>query len=95
MVNGYLARSGDNDAVSKFFDDYLDPNAFIVSSMQGSITQLRGPGGSTYGIPKYWNGDKRVLWAPIRVLEELYSQSERGQAAKLSVFGARLAALQG
>ncbi|MBK7976552.1 MAG: hypothetical protein IPK07_25890 [Deltaproteobacteria bacterium] len=54
------------------FDDYLDPNAFIVSNMQGSITQLRDPNGATYSIPKYWNGQVRVLLAPIRLLEELY-----------------------
>ncbi len=54
------------------FDDYVDPNAFIVSNMQGSITQLRDPSGATYSIPKYWNGQVRVLLAPIRLLEELY-----------------------
>ena len=54
------------------FDDYLDPNAFIVSNMQASITQLRSQAGATYSIPKYWNGQKRVLLAPIRLLEELY-----------------------
>ncbi|MFO7561403.1 MAG: hypothetical protein R6X02_02065 [Enhygromyxa sp.] len=43
------------------FDDFLDPNALIVSNMQASITQLRSGGGATLGIPHHHNGQVREL----------------------------------
>ncbi|MCA9771702.1 MAG: hypothetical protein KC466_04790 [Myxococcales bacterium] len=54
------------------FDDYVDPNAFIVSNMQGSITQLRDSRGVTLSTPKYWNGQAWVLLLAFRPLEEFY-----------------------
>jgi hypothetical protein len=47
------------------FDDFLDPNALIVSSMQGSITQHFNEFGESTSVPKYWNGQVRDLIAPI------------------------------
>ncbi|MBK7973329.1 MAG: hypothetical protein IPK07_08630 [Deltaproteobacteria bacterium] len=49
------------------FDDYVDPNAFIVSNMQGSVTQHRNERGETLGVPHYWNGQVRTLLVPIRL----------------------------
>lgn len=49
------------------FDDFLDPRAFIVSNMQPSITQLRDAQGRTMGIPRHWNGQRRVVLAPFPV----------------------------
>ena len=53
------------------FDDYLDPDAFIVSNMQGSITQFRGGDGATLGFPRYWNGQRWRVESPIRLLRSL------------------------
>ncbi|MFN7955362.1 MAG: hypothetical protein U0610_26800 [bacterium] len=47
------------------FDDYVDPNAFIVSNMQASITPLYNERGETVTTPKYWNGQVRTLVLPI------------------------------
>lgn len=38
------------------FDDYLDPNAFIVSTMQATVTPLVDEDGKTLGVPRYHNG---------------------------------------
>jgi hypothetical protein len=43
------------------FDDFLDPNAFIVSNMQASITQLYNENGESLAIPKAHNGQVRSL----------------------------------
>ncbi|MBK7975353.1 MAG: hypothetical protein IPK07_19400 [Deltaproteobacteria bacterium] len=43
------------------FDDYVDPNAFIVSNMQASITPHYNPQGETVSVPKYWNGQVRTV----------------------------------
>lgn len=43
------------------FDDFLDPNALIVSSMTASITQLRTPGGASMSVPIHHNGEVREL----------------------------------
>ena len=53
------------------FDDYLDPDAFIVSGMQGSITQFRGGDGATLGFPRYWNGQRFRVESPVRLLPSL------------------------
>lgn len=42
------------------FDDLLDPDAFIVSNMQASVTQLYDDGRSL-AIPKHHNGQVRTL----------------------------------
>lgn len=42
------------------FDDLLDPNAFIVSNMQASITQIYVDGAST-SVPYHHNGQVRTL----------------------------------
>ena len=47
------------------FDDFLDPNAFILSNMQASITQLYDDQGAALSIPKFWNGEVRTLTAPF------------------------------
>lgn len=52
------------------FDDFLDPDALIVSNMQASITQLYNEAGESTGIPKHWNGQVRTftsLEPPLRV----------------------------
>jgi hypothetical protein len=43
------------------FDDLLDPNAFIVSNMQASITQLYDEDGESMAIPRHHNGQVRTL----------------------------------
>lgn len=43
------------------FDDLLDPNAFIVSNMQASITQLYDEEGQSMSIPHHHNGQVREL----------------------------------
>ncbi|MEE2829233.1 MAG: hypothetical protein VX498_08595 [Myxococcota bacterium] len=43
------------------FDDFVDPNAFILSNMQASITQLYDGEGRSLGIPKVNNGQVRSL----------------------------------
>jgi hypothetical protein len=43
------------------FDDLLDPNAFIVSSMTASITQLYDESGASMAIPQHHNGAVRTL----------------------------------
>lgn len=43
------------------FDDFLDPNAFIVSNMQPSITQLYDDEGRSLAIPHQHNGQVRHL----------------------------------
>lgn len=42
------------------FDDFLDPNAFIVSSMTASVTQLYD-GEQSLSIPRHHNGQVREL----------------------------------
>jgi hypothetical protein len=43
------------------FDDYLDPNAFIVSNMSASVTQLYDADGASTGVPIHHNGQQRTL----------------------------------
>jgi hypothetical protein len=54
------------------FDDFVDPNAFIVSNMQASITQLYLEDGASTSFPVYWNGQVRTIDAPYLPLPELY-----------------------
>lgn len=49
------------------FDDFLDPNALIVSNMQGSITQVYTDDGRSTSFPRYWNGQLRRLTLNIPV----------------------------
>ncbi len=49
------------------FDDYVDPNAFLLSNMQASITQYRDAAGATIGVPHYWNGQLRWPIVPTRL----------------------------
>ena len=60
------------------FDDFLDPNAFIVSNMQASITQLYSDAGESLSFPHYWNGQVRTLTVPlpIPVLYELEPEKD-------------------
>ena len=51
------------------FDDYVDPDAFIVSNMQGSITQLYSAEGNSLATPRYWNGEVRNLLVPFSVAQ--------------------------
>ena len=50
------------------FDDLLDPNAFIVSNMQASITQLYDEVYGSLSIPHHHNGEKRKLNESISLL---------------------------
>jgi hypothetical protein len=43
------------------FDDFLDPNAFIVSNMQASITQLYHETLGSLALPYHHNGQVRTL----------------------------------
>jgi hypothetical protein len=43
------------------FDDFLDPRAYIVSSMQASVTQLLDHQGRSTGVPVHWNGQHRDI----------------------------------
>ena len=43
------------------FDDFLDPRAYIVSSMQASVTQLLDYQGRSTGVPVHWNGQHRTI----------------------------------
>jgi len=43
------------------FDDYLDPNAYIVSNMQASITQVYDRRGRSTSIPHHHNGEVRIF----------------------------------
>jgi len=43
------------------FDDFIDPDAFIVANMQPSITQLYDDDGESLAIPKVHNGQVRSL----------------------------------
>ena len=47
------------------FDDFLDPQALILSNMQASVTQFYSETGEALSVPKYWNGQVRRLAAPI------------------------------
>lgn len=47
------------------FDDLLDPNAFVVSNMQASVTQQYDEYGGSLSVPIHWNGQKRELKLPI------------------------------
>ncbi len=47
------------------FDDFLDPDAFIVSHMQASVTQQYDEYGGSLAVPIHWNGQKRELKLPI------------------------------
>ncbi len=51
------------------FDDFLDPEAFIVSNMQASITQHYGEDGASLSIPKHWNGQVRTFDADVTLLQ--------------------------
>ena len=46
------------------FDDFLDPQALILSNMQASITQFYTETGESLSVPKYWNGQVRRLQIP-------------------------------
>lgn len=54
------------------FDDFVDPNAFIVSHMQASITQVYRSDGASTGTPIYWNGQVRTLTLETLPFPELY-----------------------
>lgn len=54
------------------FDDFVDPNAFIVSHMQASITQLYRRDGASTGVPVYWNGQRRTLTIETLPFPQLY-----------------------
>lgn len=54
------------------FDDFVDPNAFIVSHMQASITQVYRADGASTGTPIYWNGQLRTLTMETLPFPELY-----------------------
>ncbi len=43
------------------FDDFIDPNAFLVANMQASITQLYDDQGESLAIPRVHNGQVRSL----------------------------------
>ncbi len=58
------------------FDDFLDPNAFIVSNMQGSITQLYSDSGESLSFPHYWNGQVRTLTIPLPIPSLLVLEPE-------------------
>ncbi len=47
------------------FDDYVDPNAFIVSNMQASVTPIYNERGESIATPHYWNGQVRQVVLPI------------------------------
>lgn len=47
------------------FDDFLDPDALIVSNMRASVTQLHDEAGASLAIPHHWNGDVRTLLKPF------------------------------
>ncbi len=49
------------------FDDYVDPNAFIISNMQAAITPLYNENGESLAMPHYWNGQVRIVELPIAV----------------------------
>ena len=51
------------------FDDLLDPNAFIVSNMQASITQLYDENQASLSIPHHHNGEVRALTDAISILK--------------------------
>ncbi|MEZ4266540.1 MAG: hypothetical protein R3F39_09190 [Myxococcota bacterium] len=53
------------------FDDFVDPNAFIVSHMQASVTQIYTDDGESLAFPRYWNGQLRELTIPLP-LPEVY-----------------------
>lgn len=57
------------------FDDMLDPQAFIVSNMQASVTQLYDELGSL-SIPHHHNGQVRELTAPLRFLASVTLKPE-------------------
>ncbi len=47
------------------FDDYVDPNAFIVSNMDAAITPIYDSKGESLATPHYWNGQVRTVVLPI------------------------------
>lgn len=53
------------------FDDFVDPNAFIVSHMQASVTQIYTEEGESLAFPRYWNGQRRELTIALP-LPEVY-----------------------
>ena len=58
------------------FDDFLDPNAFIVSSMQASITQLTDDNGNSLGVPHHRNGQVRELGPGLIFIAEYWLDPE-------------------
>ncbi len=58
------------------FDDFLDPNAFIVSNMQASITQLLDADGDTTGVPHHRNGQVRELGPGLIFIAEYWLDPE-------------------
>lgn len=59
------------------FDDFLDPNAFIVSNMQASITPLYDADGHSRSVPDHHNGQVRVLDADVAI-PALYTLDPEG-----------------
>lgn len=51
------------------FDDFLDPQALIVSNMQASITQYYDENGASLSIPRHWNGQVRRFDDPISLIQ--------------------------
>jgi hypothetical protein len=51
------------------FDDLVDPNAFIVSHMQASVTQVYSSDGESLAFPRYWNGQVRELTIELPLAE--------------------------
>jgi hypothetical protein len=49
------------------FDDFIDPNAFIVSNMQASITPLYDSEGRSLSVPDYHNGQVRELTLQLSI----------------------------
>ena len=58
------------------FDDFVNPNAFIVSNMQASITQLYNDAGESTSIPLHNNGQVREYDGLSAVLATLELQPE-------------------
>ena len=49
------------------FDDFLEAEAFIVSNMQASVTQLYNEQGESLAVPIHWTGQHRELLLPLSV----------------------------
>jgi hypothetical protein len=58
------------------FDDYLDPQALIVSNMQASITQYYDDDGESLSMPHHHNGQVREYSGPIPITAIVELQPE-------------------